>query len=108
MPNPVAKTTKPLKRRKKFRPCHGAQVIVYECKKCGFQEERKMGAGYLMERACPNSPACHDRVYAGGPTKGQPLGASDMSVAGMNCWHHGSRPAPHQPGRKQLTIYDRT
>lgn len=98
----------PHKKRRKFRPCCEDQVMVYECETCGYQEEWTMGEGYLMERACPNFPECHDRVYVGGPHKGEQLGASDMRVAGMNCWKHGWRSAPHQLGRSQLNIYDRT
>lgn len=38
-------TTSSLKTRKrrKFRPGCEDQAIVYECKKCGYQEEWKMG-----------------------------------------------------------------
>lgn len=98
------------KQRKEFQPCCENQVIVYECESCGIQEERMMGEGYLIERACPNFPECCTHYPAGssGPHAGEPLGASDMRVAGMNCWDHGWQPAPHQHRRTQLTIYDKT
>lgn len=99
--------SKPRSRSKAFRPCCEDQVVVYECESCGFQEERKMGEGYLIERACPNFPECCTQYAPGGPHEGQPLAASDMRVAGMNCWRHGWAPAPHQQDRSQLTIYDK-
>ena len=81
--------------------------MVYECEGCGFQEERKIGDAYLIERACPNFPECCIRCAPGTKHAGEPLGASTMRVAGMNCWNHGWNHSPHQTGRGQLTIYDR-